>query len=194
MDNHYHRDAADIDQEKHPEKSQWGRRQLEWLKQSLLQAKALRHFTFKFIATGNQMLQTEPRGEPHELYRREREELMDFIRENQITGVVFLTGDVHHSALYRRQLSTGGPWVYEITSSPLSSSSWEVEKSDKAKDPYVIPGTLVGDQNFVAVAVTGQGADRALTLTCTDKQGATRFTHTIKATELGYVPPRRRTP
>ncbi|HRG56581.1 MAG TPA: alkaline phosphatase D family protein [Lacunisphaera sp.] len=194
MDNHYHRDAAGLDQDKHPEKSQWGRHQLEWLKQSLLQAKALKHFTFKFIATGNQMLQTEPRGEPHELYRREREELMDFIRENQITGVVFLTGDVHHSALYRRQLPGNGQWVYEITSSPLSSSSWEVEKSDKAKDPYVIPGTLVGDQNFVSVAVTGQGADRALTLTCTDKQGATRFTHTVKATDLGYVPPRRRAP
>ncbi len=28
----------------------------------------------------------------------------------------------------------------------------------------------------------------------TDKQGATRFTHTIKATDLGYAPPRRRTP
>lgn len=35
---------------------------------------------------------------------------------------------------------------------------------------------------------TGKGADRALVVTCTDKQGVQRFSHTIKATELGFVP------
>lgn len=188
MDNHYYRDSAELNQDKYPDKSQWGRRQLDWLKQSLLQAKVLKHYTFKFIATGNQMLQTNPKGEPHELYRREREELISFIREQGITGVVFLTGDVHHTGLYRRQLGDDGPWVYEITSSPLSSGSWAVEKSSAVNDPHVIRDTLVGDQNFVTVSVGGEGADRALTVTCTDKQGATRFTQVIKATELGYVP------
>lgn len=191
MDNHYYRDGASLNQDTNPQKSQWGRRQLEWLKQSLLQAKELGHFKFLFIGTGNQMLQTEPRGEPHELYRREREELLQFIREYNLTGVVFLTGDVHHSGLYRRKLDPTGPWIYEITSSPFSSGSWAVEKSDKTKDPYVLKDTLVGDQNFVTVAVTGQDAERALLITCIDKQGATRFTHTVKATDLGYVPRRR---
>ncbi len=191
LDNHYHRDAATLNQDTNPTKSQWGRRQLEWLKQSLLQAKELNHFKFLFIATGNQMLQTEPRGEPHELYRREREELLQFIREYNLTGVVFLTGDVHHSGLYRRRLEPNGPWIYELTSSPLSSGSWEVEKSVKASDPYVLKETLVGDQNFCTVALTGEGAERALTFTCTDKQGVTRFTHTVKATDLGYTPRRR---
>lgn len=188
MDNHYHRDAAGLDQDKHPEKTQWGRQQLEWLKQSLLSAKELKHFKFLFIATGNQMLQTEPRGEPHELYRREREELMDFIVENEITGVVFLTGDVHHSALYKRQLGDNGQWVYEITSSPFSSGSWNVEASNKAQDPYVIPGTLVGDQNFVRVDLRGQGKARELLVTCIDKQGDTRFTQIIKLADLQPAP------
>ena len=56
----------------------------------------------------------------------------------------------------------------------------------------MIKETLVGDQNFVTVAVSGQNADRVLTVTCTDKQGANRFTHVIKATDLGYVPPGKR--
>jgi alkaline phosphatase D len=185
MDNHYHRDAATLNQDLNPEKGQWGRKQLDWLKQSLLQAKELGHYNFIFIGTGNQMLQTEARGEPHELYRREREELLQFIREYGITGVVFLTGDVHHSGIYRRKLDAAGPWIYEITSSPLSAGSWEVEKSAKAGDPYVLKETLVGDQNFVTVTATGTGPERALTITCTDKQGATRFTHTVKATDLG---------
>lgn len=189
MDNHYYRDAAGLDQDKHPEKTQWGRPQLEWLKQSLLAAKELDHFRFIFIATGNQMLQTSPYGEPHELYRREREELMTFIAENEITGVVFLTGDVHHAAMYRRQLSATGQWVYEITSSPLSSGAWEdAASSYKAKDPHVIAGTLIGDQNFVKVAINGHGKERALQITCIDKQGDVRFEHTIKATDLEPKP------
>jgi len=188
MDNHYYRDAAGLDQDKHPEKTQWGRHQLEWLKQSLLQAKELRHFKFLFIATGNQMLQREPRGEPHELYRREREELIDFIVENEITGVVFLTGDVHHSAMYRRQIGEAGQWVYEITSSPLSSGSWDAANSDKANDPHVIAGTLVGTQNFVQVAVDGEGDERHLIVTCIDKEGATHFTEKVMLRDLQPQP------
>ncbi len=183
MDNHYYRDAAGLDQDRHPEKTQWGRRQLEWLKQSLLAAQELRHFKFLFIATGNQMLQTQPAGESHELYRREREELMDFIVEHQLSGVVFLTGDVHFSGMYQRDLPDGRR-VYEITSSPLSSGSWNVAESERAQDPHVIPGTLVGDQNFVRIDVRGEGAERELLVTCIDKQAQVRFTHVIKLSDL----------
>lgn len=184
MDNHYYRDAAGVDQEKNPDKTQWGRQQMEWLKQSLLAAKELNHFRFLFIASGNQMLQTAPFGEPHELYRREREELMEFIVENEIAGVVFLTGDVHHSAMYRRQIGKAGQWVYEITSSPLSSGSWDAAKSHKANDPHVIAGTLVGTQNFVKVSISGKGSKRSLRVICIDKEGITRFDHTIPAADL----------
>lgn len=184
MDNHYYRDAAGLDQDKYPQKTQWGRHQMEWLKQSLLQAKELQHFKFLFIVTGNQMLQRRPRGEPHELYRREREELIDFIVENELTGVVFLTGDVHHSAMYKRQIGDAGQWVYEITSSPLSSGSWDAANSDKADDPHVIAGTLIGTQNFVQVAVAGEDDTRHLRVTCIDHEGKTRFTQTIRLRDL----------
>jgi alkaline phosphatase D len=184
MDNHYHRDAATLNQDLHPEKRQWGRRQLEWLKQSLIAAKELRHFKFLFIATGNQMLQVRQSEESHQEYRREREELLQFIREQEITGVIFLTGDVHHSGLYRRQLAKGGPWVYEVTSSPLSSGSWKVEESYKATDPYLVKDTLVGDQNFVTVEVRGPKDAREAVFTCIDKQGAVRFTHTVPLSDL----------
>jgi alkaline phosphatase D len=184
MDNHYYRDAAELDQNKHPTKTQWGRQQLEWLKQSLLAAKELSHYRFLFIASGNQMLPTDPTGESHELYRHEREELLDFIVENEITGVVFLTGDVHFSAMYRRPIGDRGQWVYEVTSSPLSSGSWDAANSKKTEDPYVIPGTIVGTQNFVQISLSGKGATRALTVSCIDKEGVTRFTETVRAKDL----------
>ena len=189
MDNHYYRDAAGLDQDKHPSKSQWGRQQLEWLKQSLLSAEELKHFKFLFIVTGNQMLQSQPAGETHELYRREREELMDFIAENELTGIVFLTGDVHFTAMYRREIGPQGLAVYEITSSPITSGiASRTTLAAAGSDAQLIPGTLVPDQNFVQIKVTGEGADRALTITCTDKQGEIRLRHIIKATELGFVP------
>ncbi len=191
MDDYTYRDDAQLDQNTHAAKSQWGRRQMEWLKQSLLQAKSLGHYTFKFIGNGTQVLQGVARGSSHVGYQHEREELIQFIADNQITGVVFLTGDVHHTGLYRRQLGADGPWIFEITSSPLSAGSWAVETSPKADDPLVIKETLVGDQNFVTVSVTGEGATRALVVSSTDKQGVKRFEYTIKATDLGYVPRRR---
>lgn len=191
MDDYTYRDDAGINQDTVQSKSMWGRRQMEWLKQSLLQAQSLGHYTFKFIGNGTQVLQTGVRGSSHEVYRREREEILAFIAEYKITGVVFLTGDVHHTGLYRKQLVEGGPWVFEITSSPLSAGSWAVEKSNKASDPAVIPETLVGDQNFVSVTATGAGVERALVVSSTDKQGVKRFEYTIKASELGHVPRRR---
>lgn len=190
MDDYSHRDDAHLDQDA-TDKRLWGRAQLEWLKQSLLQAGESGHYTFKFIGNGTQVLQTVVGGSSHNEYRREREELLRFIAENGITGVVFLTGDVHHSGIYRRRLGANGPWVYEITSSPLAAGSWKVEESPKARDPLVLPHTLVGDQNFVQVRATGAGAERALVVSSTDKQGVKRFEHVIKATELGYVPRKR---
>jgi alkaline phosphatase D len=191
MDDYFYRDDAHLNQDTN-DKRIWGRRQLEWLKQSLLQATESGHYTFKFVGNGTQILQTVVEGSSHQDYRAEREELLRFIAENNITGVVFLTGDVHHSGVYRRKLGANGPWVYEITSSPLAAGSWKVEESNKARDPLVLKETLVGDQNFVQVKVTGTGADRALVVSATDKQGVKRFEHTIKATELGYVPRRSR--
>lgn len=191
LDDYTYRDDTHLNQDAVVSKVQWGRRQLEWLKQSLLFAQSQGHYTFKFVGNGTQILQTEARGSSHEAYRREREELLRFIDENKITGVVFLTGDVHHSGIYRRRVDQ--QWVYEISSSPLAAGSWDVEKSPKANDATLVKGTLVGDQNFVQVRVTGQGAERALVVTCTDKQGVQRFEHTIKATDLGPAP-RVRTP
>lgn len=185
MDDRYYRDDTTLDQEKNPLKTAWGSRQTTWLKQSLLAAKAGKHSRFKFIVTGGQVVQTavKERSETHELYRREREELIDFIKANKITGVIFLTGDVHHSALYRRPL-TETQFIYELTSSPFSSGSWNAAVSEKAKDPFVVPGTIVGTQNYCVVAITGPKEARAVQIRCYDKTNALQWEQSIPATAL----------
>jgi alkaline phosphatase D len=183
MDNRYHRDDTELDQEKNPGKSQYGAKQLEWLKQSLLQAQVLLHYPFKFIVTGGQVLTSfGGSSETFDYFRRERAEILQFIKDHKITGVVFLSGDVHFTELAREKI---GPtqWVYELTSSPFSSGT--SERADERKDdPLRVPGTFVNDQNFCELRVHGPKKDRALTITCIDKQGAKRWEHTIKASEL----------
>ena len=190
MDDRTYRDDTALDQDNHPHKTAWGDRQFNWLKQSLLHSKALRNYRFKFIVTGGQVIQTAVktmRSESHELYRREREELIDFIKANNITGVVFLTGDVHHTGLYRRPLSETQS-IYELTSSPLSSGAWNAAASEKAKDPFVVPGTLVGTQNYCQVSIVGPKDARALHIRCFDKTNALQWEHTIPASDLESSP------
>lgn len=185
LDNRYHRDDSRLDQHTHPEKTQWGARQFDWLKQSLLHARTLRLYPFKFIVTGSQFLSNgEPNGEGHEHFRREREELLAFIREHDISGVIFLTGDVHHTGLYRHRLDDSR-WVYELTSSPLSSGAWtDVANSPKARDPQLVPGTLVGTQNYCRIRIAGPRDSRRVEITCIDKERTQRWQHTIPLSAL----------
>lgn len=186
LDDRYYRDETLLDQDANPQKSVWGARQFNWLKQSLLYSKAQKNHAFRFIVTGGQIVQTmikTARSETHELYRREREELIKFIQDNQIGGVIFLTGDVHHTALYRRPL-TATQSIYELTSSPLSSGSWAAAESEKASDPCVVAGTIVGTQNYCQITITGPADARAVVIKCHDKTNAVQWEQTIPSAAL----------
>ena len=165
-------------------KTQYGAHQRDWLKQSLLHAQTLGHFAFKFIVTGGQVL-TDFGGvsETFAYYQAEREDLLKFIKDHGITGVVFLSGDVHFTELARKKL-TDTQWVYELTSSPFSSGANTGALTERKTDPNRVEGTQVVDQNFCTLALHGPKDDRVLTITCIDKQGVTRWTHDIRAAEL----------
>ncbi len=184
MDDRWYRDDDHLDAAQNPHKTQYGARQLDWLKQSLLHAQTLEHFTFKFIVTGGQVV-TDFGGasETFAYYQREREDLLKFIKDQGITGVVFLTGDVHFTELARKNIG-GTRWVYELTSSPLSSGVSPLGQTERANDPHRVEGTLVSDQNFCTLSLHGPKDARVLTIACIDKQGVTRWTHDIKASEL----------
>lgn len=184
MDNRYHRDDSELKQEGAPAKSQYGARQLDWLKQSLLQAKVLGHYPYKFVVTGGQVI-TSFGGisETFDYFRHEREEILRFIQDQKITGVVFLSGDVHFTELARKKVGET-QWVYELTSSPLSSGALTSAKELRAADPQRIEGTLVVDQNFTQLSISGPKGSRVLTVRCIDKNGTVRWQHAIPEAEL----------
>lgn len=117
MDDRYHKYVST---DKHPDVSPeeatiWGERQLEWLLEGLKQSTA----PVKVIANGTQVISMMEQGEGHyQEARNEQRRLLDFIRDNKIGGVIFLSGDRHFSEVMRIK-EDGAAALYEFTSSPL---------------------------------------------------------------------------
>ncbi len=97
----------------------WGEAQLDWLLEGLKASTA----PVKLIANGTQFLSMESEtAEGH--YQEalgERERLLDFLANERIGGVVFLTGDRHHSSV-TQQAQPDGTLVLDLTSSPLQQN------------------------------------------------------------------------
>lgn len=145
-----------VDGKPNPAKRMWGTEQLEWLKTALVQSKA----PFKFIVTGSQTLNPVSPYDCLQDYPVEFNELMLFLRQEKINGVVFLTGDRHHSEVIRYDRAGTYP-LFDITSSPLTSGVGRV--FDKEKDnPARVPGTLVEAQNYTRISVSGKPKERVL--------------------------------
>ena len=162
-----------------PGKAYFGQAQLQWLKDSLASSRA----TFKVIVNGNQFNNSNTRFECVTHYQAEYRGFMDWLMLSGIEGVVFFTGDRHHTELLKINRPGSYP-LYEYTSSPLTSSTpskftWE------ADNPLRVDGTLVWDKrNFAKIEALGEGRSRRLVLSCIDVDGETRWTHTISKQEL----------
>jgi len=184
MDNRTHRDDTNFDQNLRPEKTQYGPRQVDWLKQSLLHLEQLGHYPFKFIVTGGQFLAGfGGSSETHEYFQREREEILRFIADHKIGGVIFLTGDVHFTELARRKIGDRQT-IYELTSSPLTSGPFASSPRIRANDPQRVEGTLVNERNFAQLSVSGHKGSRRLAIRCIDAAGVTRWERSIEESEL----------
>lgn len=185
LDNRYHRDDSKLDQHLHPEKSQYGAKQMAWLKNTLAnlnEGNNVRHTKFRFICTGGQFLAESDyaAAEDHSQYRREREEILKFIRDHNITGVIFLTGDVHMTEMRRKEGVLAYP-LYEITSSSITAGPHTGRLSD---DPSRIEGTAFQDNNYCKVAISGPPNDRVATVSCFNRDNILQWTREIRAAEL----------
>jgi alkaline phosphatase D len=147
-----------LDGKPNPLKKMFGEQQMEWLKNALAGSTA----TFKIIATGSQVL--NPRS-PFDCFRKfpvEYHNIMEFIRNQKISGVLFLTGDRHHSEVIRVEGLTGYP-LYDVTVSPLTSGT-HVFGSEEKDNPYRVYG-LDQKQNYAKVSFSGKPKDRKMTFT-----------------------------
>ena len=160
-----------------------GAQQLRWLLDALQGSRA----TFKIVALGTQVLSRFGRWEGYSRHPRERDALIEGIKLRGIEGVLFLSGDRHHSELIRDDLDPHFYPLYEFTSSPLTSrpASGPAEESR-----LQVPGTLVlGQRNFGLIELSGRGDERRLTLESRGLEGELLWRYLIPARSLKLPAP-----
>jgi alkaline phosphatase D len=138
-----------------PEKIMLGRQQMQWLKNSLLYSGA----TFKIIIIGSQVLNPVSPTDKFRDFSAEYSELMNFLSEYKLNGVLFLSGDRHHSEIIRVAREGTYP-LYDITVSPLTSGTHEFSGREK-NNPYRVFG-LDRKQNYGRFTVSGEKGARKL--------------------------------
>ena len=115
LDGRYHRDQPDAPDT--PAKTMLGAAQKAWLKRELKASKA----TFKVLASGTGWSRAESGGDSWAMYLHERDELLDFIRDNHISGCLGISGDVHMGEMNCvPRGDAGGYDFYDLVSSGLA--------------------------------------------------------------------------
>jgi alkaline phosphatase D len=158
-------------------KEMLGKAQIEWLIDALKYSPA----TFKFIAVGNQVLSDLAQYENMAMYAEERAALIKAITDEQIPGVIFLTGDRHQTEL--TQLNREGTYpLRDLTVSPLTSSANSKTKDEK--NTLRVADTFIGERNFAILEFTGKRKERVLTIVIYDTFGKEVWRKSINETEL----------
>lgn len=170
-----------IDEKLNKNKKYLGDRQFEWLKEKLKSSNA----TFKIIVSGGQMLNPLAQKECFRYYNYEYNELLTFILENKIEGIVFISGDRHFSELLATEPKGGYP-LFEFTCSALTSRPRDLNKSNEMNNPYRVENTLVTQNNFGKVTVTGPSGSRRMILETYDNKGKRIWEFIIQEKELKF--------
>jgi alkaline phosphatase D len=161
------------------EKAMFGRAQLGWLKQALVASRA----PFKVVVAGGQFWNRANRYEAFHGFPAEQKALADWLLEQKIPGVVFLSGDRHLGGLWRVERPGAYP-LYEFTSSPLTAGAFANPPPEERENPELVPGTLVTQRNFGMLRFSGPRAERVLTLEAYDASGTLLWQRRIAGAEL----------
>lgn len=167
LDNRYFRTSKN---RKTGDKYILGDHQIEWLIDQLKFSKA----PFKMVCVGGQFISNAAIHENHAQFAEERQKLIDLIFEEEIKGVVFLTGDRHHTEL--SQLKRGNNIIYDLTVSPLTSGAYDHSKENNTNR---VLNTIIGTQNFGMLDFKGPLGKRILTMTIYDFEGKKLWTKEI---------------
>ena len=163
MDDRYHKWVATNEHPDVPEDERtiWGEDQLQWLFRSLEASTA----PVKIIANGTQFMHQGASGEGHwREARHEYRRVLDFLASHDIEGVVFLSGDRHHSELMRIEPEGAAP-IMEFTSSPLAQNRALAPMKVERPNPTRVWGML-GDSFGLVTVEVGADGEGSITFEC----------------------------
>lgn len=153
-----------------------GEKQMQWLIDALVNSRA----PFKFVVMGGQAVSDYAYYENYATFPEERARLLSLIEQENIPGVIFLTGDRHHTILSKMERPASYP-LYDLTCSSLTAGAHPPREDENT---YRVKGTEVGVRNFSILSVSGPRKDRVLNIEVFDAKGKSLWTHEIKATDL----------
>lgn len=175
LDNRYYRTPND---RKTGDKEMFGDEQIQWLIDNLVRSKA----PFKIIAAGGQILNPVKKDylENFNRFPTEKEKLLNLIRDEKINGVLFLTGDRHHSELTKFDREGSYP-LYDFT---ISSFTAGVSPGKDELNTMRVPGKISDEHNFAVFNVFGKAKSRILKCTVYDVKGNELWDYSINENEL----------
>lgn len=147
-----------------------GAAQIKWLIDALRYSQA----SFKFICVGGQFLSDFQGFENHANFTKERQYIIDQLDKYEIKGVIFLNGDRHHSEISRMETKAGQVY-YDITSSPLTSGSYD--HSDESNH-FRVPETIIDVRSYAQIKVFG-AIDRKCQVLFKGVDGETLVNHLL---------------
>ncbi len=160
LDDRYFRSADNlpdsVDGQPNMAKLMYGAQQMYWLENALATSSA----TFKIIATGSQVLNPMSPYDCVRHFPADYDYLTAMLQRNKINGVLFLTGDRHHSEVIKETRPGAYP-LYDVTASPYTSGVAKAGGKE-ANNPARVAGTLVEAQNFAKISVSGKRNERIL--------------------------------
>ncbi len=162
LDNRYHRDS---DKLKSDDKAKIGAAQMRWLKNAMLASSA----PVKIIAAGGQITNSVNGAEGWDKFPRERDEMLKFLVDHNIKGVLFLTGDRHFTSMMKTERADNYP-LYELTCSPMTAGPITNPKRDR-ENPQVLADTFVDQRNFCTLDFSGKKDERKITVRSFSTEG-----------------------
>jgi alkaline phosphatase D len=159
-----------------------GTPQLQWLEDGLVSSNA----AFKVVALGNQVLNPLNPLEGMANYGTEQGEMLDWIRDRRIDGVLFLSGDRHHSELIRLDRPGSYP-LYDYTSSAFTSGPHVIRRDDpEFANPNRVAGTLLEEHGFGALRFEGPPSDRKVVMRAFDRTGRVKWERAVSRQEISF--------
>ena len=175
LDDRYYRTPND---RKTGDKEMFGKQQIDWLIDNLVRSKA----PFKIIATGGQMLNPVEKDylEIYNKFPEEKAKLLKLIQDEGIDGVIFLTGDRHHSELTKLERVGNYP-LYDFT---ISSFTAGVSPGKDEQNNFRVKGTLSDEHNFALFNISRAIKNRTLKCTVYDIHGKELWNYSINENDL----------
>ena len=148
-----------------------GQDQINWLIQALQKSRA----PYKFVCVGGQVLNDAAVYENVSQFPSERQQILERLEEEDIRGVVFLSGDRHTTELSEYTMGNGRK-VYDLTVSPLTSRA-----AHAADEPnsFRVDGTYVEQRNYAKLSFEGPRKQRTCLLEIKSTEGETLWSKSI---------------